>query len=222
LDVNDWVWFLGNVEMGEPIVLDIDRGGWHFRADLVLRSRPSRYWFTGQGLVLLLNLCGQFIALAVAFFIAFTRPRHLLALMGALFLAVYSTAVFTSFEGIDSMWRHWPSWYQVLLWAANVLSGIGLGVWFTFFALFPRPSFHSRWIWPVVWTPILLASLLLNYQVWHFIYSPENMVPSNWMSVLFAACWITYLPGSFAMLTLKYWRLTDETERRRVRLFVVP
>jgi hypothetical protein len=118
------------------------------------------------------------------------------------------------------MWRDWPFWYQLLLWAANVLSGLSLGVWFTFFALFPRPSFQSTWVWILGWTPILAVTLLLNYQVWHFAYSPKNMIPSDWMSLVFAACWVTYLPGSFAMLAVKYRRLKYETEKRRVRLFV--
>jgi hypothetical protein len=90
-----------------------------------------------------------------------------------------------------------------------------------FFALFPRPSFHSRWIWAIVWVPSLLMSMVLSYQVWHFIYGPEHMIPSDWMSLMFAACWVTYLPGSFVLLALKYWRLKDQTEKRRMRLVVV-
>src|SRR5205823_9338912 len=45
----------------------------------------------------------------------------------------------------------WPFWYQVLLWGANILNSLGFGVCFTFLALFPRPSFHSKWIWGLVW-----------------------------------------------------------------------
>lgn len=67
---------------------------------------------------------------------------------------------------------------------------------------------------------MLLLSLVFNYQIWHFIYSPENMIPSAWMSVVLASCWVTYLPVSFVLLALKYQRLY-ETERRRVRLIVV-
>jgi tRNA A-37 threonylcarbamoyl transferase component Bud32 len=220
-DTNYWYWFLSNVETGRPIWLETETGGQHFRAVLLLKQRPAQYWFTGQGMVLLLNLCGQFLALAVACFMAFLRPKHALARMGALFLAVYSTAVFHPYDGFDSMWRHWPVWYQVLLWGTNVVNSVGLGIWFAFFALFPRPSFRKKWIWVAAWTPMLGLSLLWNYQVWHFIYNPENMIPSAWISVIIAAYWITYLPGSFAMLAIKYWRLRDETERRRLRLFVV-
>jgi Protein kinase domain/PDZ domain len=221
-DANYGYWFLTNVEIGRPFVLDLDRHGQYLRSVLQLKQRPTQFWFTREGSVLLLNLSGVFLALAVAGFLAFMRPTHLLACIGALFLAVYSTGVFTSYDGLNSAFRHWPFWYQVVLWIANVLSGLGLGVWFTFFALFPRPSFHSRWIWAIAWAPISLASLLLNYQVWHFVYSPVNMIPSGWMSGLFAACWVTYLPGSFAMLAIKYRRLNDGTEKRRVRLFVFP
>jgi hypothetical protein len=119
------------------------------------------------------------------------------------------------------MFRHSPLWFQVLLWAAIAVTGAGFGVWFTFFALFPRPSFHIRWIWAVVWLPISLVSMVLSYQVWHFIYGPEHMIPSRWMNFVFAVCWVTYMPASFAVLAIKYRRLRDKTEKRRVRLFVL-
>jgi hypothetical protein len=171
-------------------------------------------------MVLLLNILGQFTGLAVACFLAFLRPKHLLACVGALFLAIYSTAVFIPYDGFNFLWRHSPFWYQVLLWAIGILNSLGLGVFFTFFALFPRPSFRNKWIWVTVWAPMILLSLVFNYQIWHYIYSPENMVPSAWMSIIPASFWVTYLPGSFILLGVKYRRL-DETEKRRVRLIVV-
>jgi hypothetical protein len=73
----------------------------------------------------------------------------------------------------------------------------------------------------MVWTPNVLVSMLLSYQIWLFVHGPEHMIPSDWMSLMYAACWITYLPGSFAMLALKYRRLKDATEKRRMRLVVV-
>src|SRR5579885_1281427 len=219
-DVNYWYWFLCNVETGRPFTLEAERGKQHIRAVLLLKRRPVQYWSTGEGMVLLLNLFGQFTALAVACFLAFLRPKHALACTGALFLAVYATAVFHRYDGYDSVWRQWPVWYQGLLWATLVLNSVGLGIWFTFFALFPRPSFHNRWIWAAAWTPMVALAIIFNYQVWHYIYGPENMIPSAWISAILAACWIAYIPGSFAMLAVKYWRLPDETERRRVRLFV--
>lgn len=220
LDVNYWDYFLGNVEIAQPIVLETERQGERRRAVLVLKRRPPRYWSTGAGMVLLLNILGQFTGLAVACFLAFLRPKHPLACIGALFLAIYSSAVFIPWDGFNFLWRHSPSWYQVLLWGVGILNSLGLGVFFTFFALFPRPSFRNKWIWVPVWAPILLLSLVFNYQVWHYIYSPENMIPSAWMSMMLASFWLTYLPGSFILLGVKYRRL-DETEKRRVRLIVV-
>ena len=220
-DVNYWYWFLCNVETGRPAVLETERSGQRLRAVLLLKRRPAQYWSTGPGIVLLLNLCCQFLGLGIAFVMAFLRPRDLLACTGALCLAIYSTLVFLPFDGIVAMSRDWPVWYQVLLWGTNVLNSVGLGIWFTFFALFPRPSFHKSWIWAAAWTPILGFALIVNYQIWHFIYSPERMIPSEWISVILAVYWIAYLPGPFAMLAVKYWRLPSETERRRVRLFVV-
>ena len=124
-------------------------------------------------------------------------------------------------DGLNSMFRHFPTCVQALLWADVCITGLGAGVWFAFFALFPRPSFHSRCIWAMVWVPSILMSTVLTYQVWHFVYGPGRMIPSDWMSLMFAACWVTYLPGSFVLLAVKYWRLKDQTEKRRIRLVVI-
>lgn len=218
---NYWYWFFGNVETGRPITFEAERGGARVRAVLLLRRRPAQYWSTSAGILVLLNLCGRFLAVAVACFVAFLRPKHLLACIGALFLAIYASAELVPLDGFTSMWRHSPLWFQLLLWTAQVLASLGWGVWFTFFALFPRPSFHSRWAWTLVWTPTLIASMLVNYQALRFIYSPEHLIPSAWMSPVLAPCWIAYVLVSFVMLAIKYRRLEGETEKRRVRLFVV-
>jgi hypothetical protein len=76
-DINYWYWFLTNVEIGRPIMLEADRGGQHVHAAFALDRRAAAYWSTGAGMILLLNICGQFTALAVACFLAFLRPRHL-------------------------------------------------------------------------------------------------------------------------------------------------
>jgi eukaryotic-like serine/threonine-protein kinase len=221
-DANYWYWFFTtNVETGQPITFEAERGGGHVRAVLLLRRRPAQYWSTAAGMIVLLNLGGRYIALAVACVLAFLRPRHLLACIGALFLAIWSAAELVPFDGLNSTWRHSPLWFQLLLWFANVLAGLGWGVWFTFFALFPRPSFHSRWVWTIVWTPPVLASLQVNYQVWHVIYSPEHMIPPDWMAPILGPCLIAYALGSFVMLAIKYRRLEGQTEKRRIRLFVV-
>lgn len=220
-DTNDWYWFCTNVETGRPITFEVERGEEHVRAVLHLRRRPARYWSTGAGMIRLLSFCGQLIAFAVACLMAFLRPRHLLACIGALFLAIWSTGELALYDGLNSTYRHSPLWFQLLLWIANVLTNLGWGVWFTFFALFPRPSFHSRWVWTLVWIPPVIASLLVDYQVWHWIYSPEHMIPTGWLTTVLAPCGIAYVLSSFLMLAIKYRRLEDVTEKRRVRLFVV-
>lgn len=109
-------------------MLDTERGNQHVRAVMVLKRRPNKYWSSGDGTVLLLNLAGQFFGLAITYILAFLRPRHLLACMGSLFLAIYSTGVFHPFDGFYLMWRHWPVWSQLLLWGMTILNSIGLGI----------------------------------------------------------------------------------------------
>ncbi|MBV8552738.1 MAG: protein kinase [Acidobacteriaceae bacterium] len=220
-NMNYWSWFAANIDAGTPVVLDTGHGGQHRRTVLVIGRTGPKDWFSGEGILRLLGLCAQLIALTTACFMAFLRPKRFLVCMGALVLAVYSSALLDANDGLDSMFRHSPPWFQVLLWADIGITGLGAGVWFAFFALFPRPSFHSRWIWAIVWVPSVLVSLILSYQVWHFIYGPEHMIPSDWMSLMLTACWVTYLPGSFGMLAVKYRRLKDQTEKRRIRLVVV-
>ncbi|MBV8891872.1 MAG: protein kinase, partial [Acidobacteria bacterium] len=221
LNMNYWSWFVTNIDAGTPVVLDTDRGGQHHRTVLVIGRAGPKDWFSGEGILRLLELCAQLIALATACFLAFLRPKHLLVCMGALVLAVYSSALIEANDGLNSMFRHFPPWFQALLWVDICITGLGAGVWFAFFALFPRPSFHSRYIWALVCVPSILMSTVVTYQVWHFVYGPEHLIPSDWMSLMFVACWVTYLPGSFLLLAVKYWRLKDQTEKRRIRLVVV-
>src|SRR5262249_8383793 len=135
-NMNVWFWFATNVELGKPVTLDIDRTGQHFRAVLLLRRAGVKDWFSAEGMLRLVGLCSQLVALATACFMAFLRPRDPLACIGALVLAVYSAAIMDPYDGLNSMFRNSPLWFQMLLWASIGVTGLGLGVWFTFFALF--------------------------------------------------------------------------------------
>src|SRR5205807_2088815 len=68
--------------------------------------------------------------------------------------------------------------------------------------------------------PVVVYSLAINYQVWHFFHSSANMIPWGLMSAILMAYYLIYLPSPVIMLGLKYRRL-NETEKRRVRLIFV-
>jgi hypothetical protein len=156
--VGDWFVFLFNVEVGLPYRVELTGDGHPRVSTLSLRRQPASYWFTAQGIIrfggFLVSLC----CLAIACLVAFMRSGHRLARVGALMLAIGSGVMVTPVEGLDSMWRQWPPVAQVLLCLATFLTTVGIGVFFTFFALFPRPSFRRRWLWAVAWIPVLVLS----------------------------------------------------------------
>ena len=215
----DWDFFLANVEAGRTYRIEVLRGGQPLVSSLPLGTRPAGYWLTAKGLARCCGLLASLCYLAVACFMAFMRPGHLLVRMGALSLAIGSSFLMNPVEGLDTMFRQWPPWTQVLLWLSIFLSTIGLAVGFTFFALFPHPSFRRRWLWTAAWLPVLVMAPFLDYQVVTHVYDLTLTWP-DWLNPASQAYWVTYVPLSFALLAIKYRRLTDVTEKRRVRVVV--
>ena len=217
---SDWTRVRTNVRVGQTTTLEVEREGEHLQPILKFTRRPPQDWATPVGQTTLIILLSQFLYLGVAFFMAFSRPADLVACIGALLLACGSATLILP-DGLDAIWRQLPNVIQLLLWVAISITSFGLGFLFTFFALFPRSSFRSPILWALAWMPLLaLGPFELRY-VFLAIYRPDNPVRApNWVIKAPAICWATYLPVSFVLFILKYFRLPDPNERRRVRVFI--
>ena len=213
----DWYVFLLNIEIGVSYRVELLRDGHPLESVLFFRSRPAGYWLTPPGIIRSGGVLASLCYLAIACFIAFMRPKQPPALLGALLLAIGSGIIVIPVEGLDSMWRQLPPLGQVLLWLATFLNSIGAGVFFTFFALFPRPSFRTRWIWVLAWIPVVVSAPVIDYEIFELIYY-RTMSGPVWLTQATAFYWMAYLPLTFVMLAIKYRRLTNLTDKRRVRV----
>ena len=219
-----WDWFAVpfNTEAGRPLAFQIVRAGKPLERTVVPHRHPSSYWRSRDGIARLMALFAEFVYLAVAFWIAFSQPFNVLARLGALFIASAAVSQIYQVDGVDALFRRLPLPLELLLSLELVLRNFGMGVFFTFFAVFPRVLFRARWAWALGWIPILAFLPWQLHSIVYSIYFPtESVRTPDW--ILFAApiYWICYVPLGSLMLFFNYKRLTDLTERRRVRVIVV-
>jgi hypothetical protein len=207
-------------EVGRPLRLDVEREGRRIELSMI----PERRLRSLLGLPLISLLAGtDLLTLVIAFVIAFRRPHDLVARIGACFLATAAIFMFPPVPGIASAWRHLPAPLGALLWIANVSGVVFPAIFFTFFAIFPRPLFRRHWIWCLVWAPslLLVTSSFLPVQ-YALIYQQPSAVPKPFLNVPISfAVFGCYVLGGLIVLVMNYRRLKDINERRRVRVLVV-
>jgi tRNA A-37 threonylcarbamoyl transferase component Bud32 len=214
-----WVIAATTFEVGRPLRLDIEREGSRIELSM-MPERRSRTVFRSPIVSLLAGT--DLLTLVIAFVVAFRRPHDLVARIGAWFLATAAIFMFPTVPGIAPAWRHLPAPLGALVWIAFVSGSVFPAIFFTFFAIFPRPLFHRRWIWGLVWAPSLLvtaAFLPVNYAL---VYQQLAAIPEPFLSVPISfAVFGCYVLGGLIVLVMNYRRLKDINERRRVRVLVV-
>ena len=211
-----------NVDVGQPMMFDPDRNSRREQAVIVLGPGPADRWRSQEGVVLLVLRGVFFVTLALAAFVTFRRPYDTVARLGAWLLA--SVAVFSvAFQyRFAVVWRNVSPPADMLFWIP-FLSSLALpALIFTFFAvLFPRNIFRSRSVLAVVWTPMLLGLLWHGYFGYRMVYVPDRATGVPDLSVPFLTGGLVYLVGTVAVIVVNYRRLSNQNERRRVRVVVV-
>jgi tRNA A-37 threonylcarbamoyl transferase component Bud32 len=205
-------------EVGRPLRLDVEREGRRFD----LSVTPERRTQSIFRLPIVSLLAGaDLLTLVLAFVIAFRRPNDLVARIGAWFLATAAIFMFPPVPGIATAWRHLPAPLGALLWIAQVSGSVFPGIFFTFFATFPRSLFHRRWIWWLIWAPSLATASYLPVQ-YALVYQQPSTAPEPFISVPISFAVLgCYVLGGLMVLVMNYRRLKDINERRRVRVLVV-
>ena len=216
--------FRANLETHRPYRFDIEREG--RRLELAIQvERVKAFQSWGE----IVHMAWQFaglILLATAFLIAFSRPLDLAARSGALALAMLSVGLyFTNLpSGYAAIWRGLPRAVGILLWIPHICVYLFGPILLTFFVLFPRPLFRSRWPWIVIWLPGL-CFLPLNFRfAFLTVYSPDQAyahIPPPWVANAQVALLGLYGLAAFAALAANYVRLKDANERRRLRLLFI-
>ncbi|HEY6266961.1 MAG TPA: protein kinase [Candidatus Acidoferrum sp.] len=205
-------------EVGRPLRLDIEREGRRFDLSVTPERRSQNVF----RLPIVSLLSGaDLLTLVLAFVVAFRRPNDLVARIGAWFLATAAIFMFPPVPGIATAWRPLPVPLGALLWIAQVSGSVFPGIFFTFFATFPRPLFRRRWIWWLVWAPSLATASFLPVQ-YALVYQQPSTAPEPFISVPISFAVLgCYVLGGLMVLVMNYRRLKDINERRRVRVLVV-
>ena len=149
---SDWMGIGANLEPGRSYRLEIERMGERLQFAYPMgRVKILENWGTG---ILAMWQINGLLLLGTAFLIAFNRPHDFLARMGALALATLAV----SFDywailpnGYAQIFRGMPWGIGALLWIPLVCSYLVGPILLTFFVLFPRPLFHVRWPWAIIW-----------------------------------------------------------------------
>jgi hypothetical protein len=217
----DWMSVEMNLRTNQPLRLDVERGAVRLAFTLVPTRATSRYWLTGAGVTLAIARFVQLIALMLALTVAFRRPFSPAARVGAWTLATIGVYSITWQYQLGAIWRALPMPLGLALWIPFTCSLAIAAVVFTFFATFPRPLIRSRLGWLAVWMP---AAVVLVFQLQcavRVVYQPDRIDPfldwTSFSAVVVAA----YVIATMAVVVIGYRRLTDVTERRRVRVLVV-
>ena len=214
--------FRANVEPRRAYRFEVERDG--LRRELAFRMvRVDPFW--DMSVHMAWQLAGLFL-LATAVLVAFSRPFDRAARSGALALAMLSVGLyFTNMpSGYAAIWRALPGAVGLLLWIPHVCVYLFGPILLTFFVLFPRPLFRSRWPWAAVWLPAL-AFLPFNFHTaWLTVYSPDRVIGyarPDWFYSVQVVMLGLYGLAALGALAANFVRLKEANERRRLRLLLI-
>ena len=216
--------FRANLEAHRPYRFEIEREGRRLELAIELeRAKPFQTW---GDFVIAGWQFASLILIAISFLIAFNRPFDLAARWGSLALAMLSVGLFFTNlpPGYAAIWRDLPRAIGILLWIPHICVYLFGPILLTFFVIFPKPLFRSRWPWIVIWLPALLFLPMIFRLAFITVYSPDQIsahIPPPWFFSAQAAMIGLYGLAAAAVLAVNYVRLKDANERRRLRLLVI-
>ena len=217
----DWLSVEMNLRAGDPLELEVARRGDRLAPVIRLARVPWRYWATPAGAVLLGVRGLQSLTLLMALVVAFRRGSQPGARVGLWVLATLAVYSIVWPYQIAAIWRALPSSAGLVLWLPFASSLVIAPALFTFFAVFPRAVVRSRWAWVAIWSPMVPALVPPLRFAWDVVYRPDMVRGVNDWTPLTAAVSVGYAIAAIGVLLVGYRRLTDVTERRRVRVLVV-
>jgi eukaryotic-like serine/threonine-protein kinase len=107
-----------------------------------------------------------------------------------------------------------------LLWIPQISRFVLEGIFLTFFLLFPRPLLMRRWLWFVIWIPVL-ATLPWRAVAFYGVIQPSSVIAvPTWILQAGFARTIVYLAAGMIVLAAGYRRVLDLNEKRRVRVLM--
>lgn len=219
--LSDWTVVRVNLDAGHAAPLKIERDGREFETELTLMQSSWKDWSSREGMVLLMVRVAQLITLILAIVIAFSRPYELINRVGGWFLATVATMSFLLPYGMASTWRELPTVVGAFLWIPLFSTTVFAPLLFTFFSIFPHRLFRARWVWLLVWLPVLFSLPSRAHYYYTMIYRPDR-VPTEPDWILTATNFIApvYVFAGLVALIVNYRNLQEANEKRRVRVLV--
>jgi hypothetical protein len=210
----DWSRFVAAREIGRPYHFAVERAGREAECRLALgrqtddplgRLERKRYV--------------QFILLLLALILVYLRPRQGAARFGAWFLAGIGTAPVFPGSEMTAIWRALPVPLGAVLWIPQFTHLMLLPIFFTFFAIFPRPLFKARWPWAVVWFPAVLVAAWCFPLTYDHIYHPPVLEDlPRWLRFVLGLAILVYGGGALTALMINCRRMIEPGDRQRVRV----
>lgn len=217
----DWVGVRSNFEVGSPRQWEIERGDERLQIVVTLGRQAWSRQSRSDQLISAERYAFWFVALTLAFVVAFSRPHESTALLGAWGFASTATGGLPGY-GFAAVWRHTPALLGALLWIPALTTAIRAPLWLSFSALFPRKLFRSPWPLRLVWLVGIGLAIPDILFVYRMVYQPEHT--SGTSQVMHSATEILrnlFFVGGLIALAVNYCRLDDRNERRRVRVLVL-
>lgn len=216
-NARDWQAVNANLEIGRTQRWAVIRDGKRLQVEITpelatWKNRLAGGYISYTALVL--------SCFAVGLFVALRRPHDPVARMGAWFLATASIA-FGLPNGWAVLWRQAPSALQILFWIPEISRFLIAGIFLSFFLIFPRPLFHARWVWILVWVPVLATLPWRVSQFYSVIYTPrEAFNMPAWIDQAIFFRTMLYLVLGIGILIIGYRRFLEPNEKRRVQVLV--
>ena len=151
--------------------------------------------------------------------VLFLRPQDSIARVGAWLMFTVSFA-FGMPNGWAVPWRELPFAATLFLWIPTISRFLIEGIFVSFFVVFPTRLFRNRWLWVLIWTPVLatLPWRIADFSSTIYTFDSPAPVPPLISEVAFIRTIVYLVAGVFILLS--YRLVSDLNAQRRVRVLM--
>ena len=213
----DWSAANSNRGVGLTETWTVSREGEQFEIEVTPREATWDNRLANEYVVYTIRALGSFF---LGLLVLFLRPQDSIARVGAWLMFTFSFA-FGMPNGWAVPWRELPFAATLLLWIPTISRFLIEGIFVSFFVVFPTRLFRNRWLWVLIWAPVLATLPWRIADVSSTIYTFDSPVPVPPLisDVAFIRT-IVYLVAGVFILVLSYRLVADLNARRRVRVLM--
>ncbi len=213
-------------QSGRVYELSIERKGESRTLRMTYLPMTLRYWSQQANLVIVVMILNSILFVTLAGFIVFHRAGDPVASLAAAWLAALGIGIFFYMvarpPGYFGFLQGLPWPVAAFLVLAPVLAGsVSAELNCVFLASFPKKLFRSRWIYLLLWAPVLIRLPLISLWIGENVFGPEPQPISETMFPVIAFLRMAYWLLAIVIVVCNYRTLTDLNQRRRLRLLLI-